>query len=277
MTGERRRTPVLLWALLVCGTTACHRTPHATVLATTTSIANSGLSEELVVAYRNQFGREVQTVAVGSGRALQMLAASQADVAITHSPSQEAQALAAHESWRYRKVLYNQFLIVGPPDDPAGVHDAPDAVAAMRRIAESPGRFVSRGDDSGTHQREKELWAAAGKVPAVGRLVVAGSGMGETLRIASETGSYTLTDEGTLQRFAARLVLRIVSRGDPTLLNTYAVLIDESNGRGRHFADWLADGSGRDRIADLLSRGAVRGFTLWPEHRSATKPDDLPW
>jgi tungstate transport system substrate-binding protein len=204
-----------------------------------------------------------------------MLEAAQADVAVTHAPAQETAALTRHPGWRYRKVLYNQFLIVGPPADPAQAMGL-RAVDAMRRIAAAPVRFISRGDESGTHERERELWTAAQTRPAEGRLVVAGAGMGSTLRIAGETSSYTLTDEGTFAQLSAKVDLNVVSSGDPLLLNTYAVVADAANAGGMKFADWLARGGGRQFIAELLQRGALRGFTLWPEHREGTLPADRP-
>ena len=107
---------------------------------------------------------------------------------------------ASHPDWRYRKILYNDFLIVGPAEDPAGVRAATDVVDAMTRIARSPSKFLSRGDESGTHERERELWAAAGATPDASHLVVAGAGMGQTLRIAGSSGAYTLTDRGYIRR-----------------------------------------------------------------------------
>src|SRR5690606_7520696 len=127
---------------------------------------------------------------------------------------------------------------------PAGVRDAQDAVDAMRRIAAGHTTFLSRGDESGTHERERALWREAGVQPDAARLVVAGAGMGQTLRIASGTGAYTLTDRGTFEALRASVDLDILHEGDERLLNTYAVLADPRRTRGERFARWLAEGDG---------------------------------
>jgi tungstate transport system substrate-binding protein len=206
-----------------------------------------------------------------------MLAANEADVVIGHAPEQEARALHAHPAWFYRKILYNDFLIVGPPVDPASIAGMTDAVTAMKRVVESHQRFLSRGDESGTHERERQLWAAAGIHPRSDQVIVAGAGMGQTLRIASETGAYTLTDRGTFEMLSHALSLRALVAGDPRLLNTYAVVADSTNEPGVRFAHWLADGDGRRALADTLRSGEVRGFTLWPTDHDGTRPDSRPF
>ncbi len=242
------------------------------ILATTTSVANSGLLDRLLPEY----DVEVRVSAVGSGLALKFLAAGDADVAITHAPQREAEILSGHPSWSYRKVFWNEFVIVGPASDPASIATAPDAVSAMRRIAQSGARFISRGDDSGTHERERQLWGLAGTQPAADHLVIAGASMGQTLRIASGTGGYTLTDEGTFAALRASLALRVLHKGDPRLLNTYAVVADPGGAAGMRFADWLADGNGRAHLDALFTRGVVRGFHLWPERVPRDRPEYLP-
>jgi tungstate transport system substrate-binding protein len=260
------------------GVVACRRTSSTapTTLATTTSVENSGLLERILPAYRQQTEVVVRVFAVGSGRALKMIDATQADVAITHAPAEEAKFVTAHPTWYYRKILFNRFLIVGPGSDPANARGAPTAAEAMRRIAISGARFISRGDESGTHERERQLWTAAHETPARERLVIAGAGMGQTLRIASETESYTLTDEATFGQLARHLNLRILSAGDPVLLNTYAVTADPSNSPGRRFADWIAEGLGRKAVEELLAAGQLRGFTVWPTQAPRGAPSDLP-
>jgi tungstate transport system substrate-binding protein len=251
------------WVLAVsCALAACGRETRSLVLATTTSVSNSGLLDHLLPAYE----RPVRVSAVGSGLALQLLATGEADVAITHAPDRETQALQQHPGWRYRKVFWNEFVLVGPPD----------AVTAMRRIAASTARFISRGDDSGTYEREQQLWGRAGVRPAGNRLVVAGASMGQTLRIAGSDEAYTLTDEGTFLALSGSVALKVLYRGDPTLLNTYAVVSDPARADGMRFAGWVADGAGRDRLRDVMARGAVRGFHLWPEGAPRDRPDALP-
>jgi tungstate transport system substrate-binding protein len=208
--------------------------------------------------------------------ALKLLSDGRAEAAITHAPAQESVALAAHPGWHYRKILFNDFVILGPREDVAGVARAKNAVDAMRRIAESHSRFISRGDESGTHERERQLWDAAGVRPTGERLVIAGASMGNTLRIASETASYTLSDRATFDQLAPHLALSVVYGGDPILLNTYAVVADPSKAEGMRFARWLSSNAGRNAMADLLTSGRIRGFTLWPIDRPGNKPADTP-
>ena len=243
------------------------------MLATTTSVANSGLLDAVLPEYRHG---DVQPILVGSGRALDMLANRNADVVISHAPLREAEALRAHSDWHYRKILFNDFLIVGPAEDPAGVRQSADALDAVRRIARSGVTFLSRGDESGTHERERELWEAAGARPDAAALVIAGAGMGQTLRVASSTGAYTLTDRGTFETLRASIHLVELHAGDPRLLNTYAVIARASDTAAMTFADWLAEGEGRRRIEQALATGSVRGFTVWPGNAPADRPEALP-
>jgi tungstate transport system substrate-binding protein len=265
------RRAVLCALILLLG---CRSSPATLVLATTTSVVNSGLLDRVLPAYASQPVRALQ---VGSGRALIMLESNGADVVISHAPEREGKALQGHPGWFYRKILYNDFLVVGPPGDPARIAGLTDAVTAMKRIIESHQRFLSRGDESGTHERERQLWAAAGVAPKPDQVIVAGAGMGQTLRIASATGAYTLTDRGTFEMLSPSLRLRVVVAGDPALLNTYAVVAAPSNDRGLRFARWLAEGEGRRVLADTLQSGQVRGFTLWPPDRDGTRPDSRPF
>jgi len=263
-------------ALLFAAAT-CRAQPPALVLATTTSVANSGLLDKLLPAYEQARGLRIQTLPVGSGRALRMLELGQADVAISHAPRLEARALARHDDWTYRKVLYNDFLIAGPAGDPVSAAAAADALDAMRRIAAGGARWVSRGDESGTHEREKELWTAAGASVPADRLITSGQGMGATLRVASEMTAYTLTDRGTFERLAPRVALREIFEGDARLLNTYAVLARASNDRGAAFARWLAEGDGRETLERLIAAGALQGFSVWPAGVPGLRPDAVPF
>lgn len=249
------------------------------ILATTTSVANSGLLDPLLAAYRDSAGIEVQPQLVGSGLALRMLAEGHADVVIAHAPAAEEQALQQHPQWAYRKIMFNDFILVGPDDDPAKAGDAANIVDAMRRIAESSARFVSRGDESGTHEREKGLWARARVTPPATRLVIAGAGMGSTLRIASETGAYTLTDRATHSQLAPTLKLKILFEGGPLLLNTYAVVYDPSGTRQKEaaaFAAWLSDGAGRHLIEEYKT-GGQPAFRVWPAGHDRARPGDVPF
>ena len=278
MAGTRDiRLHVKRWGsatlLALLFTLGCSRDESPVILATTSSVGNSGLLDAVLLEYR---GAVVRPLLVGSGRALDMLAAGTADVVISHAPARETTALAAHPDWVYRKILYNDFLIVGPDEDPARVRDAADVLDAMTRIARSAHKFLSRGDESGTHERERELWAAAGVTPDPSRLVIAGAGMGQTLRIAGSSGAYTLTDRGTFDALKASVKLSVLKEGDPRLLNTYAVVWSPKNERGAHFASWLAEGAGRDVVAAALRERRVTGFTPWPAGVQGTTPSARP-
>ena len=268
-----RRALALLALAAAATVVGCARASGPVILATTSSVGNSGLLDVVLAEYRDG---TVRPVLVGSGRALDMLAAGSADVVISHAPAREAAALAAHPFWTYRKILYNDFLIVGPPEDPAAVADAADAVDAMARIARSGARFLSRGDESGTHERERALWQAAGLTLDGTRLVIAGAGMGQTLRIADRSGAYTLTDRGTFEALRQSVRLTVAHEGDSRLLNTYAVLADPRNDRGARFARWLTEGAGGDVIGAVLREQRIRGFTAWPEGLAGSTPSDLP-
>ncbi len=244
-------------------------TPSSTsrhiALATTTSVDNSGLLALLLPLFRTQTGTDVRLVTPGSGIALDMLARGDVDVAISHAPAREAQLLRESSGWYYRKIMFNDFVIVGPPDDPARVRTGSTVARAMRRIAESGVRFISRGDSYGTHERERDLWKMAGIVPDPGKVVIAGSGMGATLRITATTGAYTLTDRATFAQFAERGDLRIVFQGGPELLNTYAVISRiDAPAAVREFAEWLAEGEGRGAIARFETAPGKPAFTVWP-------------
>jgi tungstate transport system substrate-binding protein len=279
--GEKNRIVLVVMrpfilAILVALGMACRTAPEPLVLATTTSVANSGLLDQTLPAFEQHAGIRVRPVPVGSGRALRMLGEGQADVIISHAPQQEADALREHADWFYRKVFYNDFLIAGPARDPGGVRQARDALDAMRRIQESSATFVSRGDESGTHERERSLARDAGITFAPERVIVTGQGMSSTLRIASEMDAYTLTDRGTFEQFTSQLRIVELYRGDTRLLNTYAVVCRPSSSAGHRFAIWLADGPGRDGLAAAIASGALKGFAVWPEGRPRNRPDDTP-
>lgn len=271
------------WAvgLIPLALAACSAQPAAqhVVLATTTSVANSGLLDVILQTFEQQHGRTVRAHLVGSGLALSMLARGDADLALSHAPEAEAAALRNHPTWTYKKVMFNEFVLVGPPSDPARVKGAPTATEAMRRIAMASSTFLSRGDRSGTHEREERLWSTAGSRPPSGRLVAAGTGMGSTLRVASETAAYTLTDRATFAQHASTLSLVIVYEGGRDLVNTYAIIVNGEAARAaeaRGFADWLSDGAGRHVIRGHRIKDGAPAFFIWPAGRPRTSPDDLP-
>ena len=254
-------------ALAACVLAACDTTRPATLdIATTTSVVNSGLLAALLPEYRPA---TVRVHAAGSGRALEMLANSDVDLIITHAPYAEARYLSQHADWVYRKLASNRFVIVGPKADPAKIAQAESAADGFRRIAENKSPFISRGDESGTHERERELWTAADvKTPVV---LTSGGGMAMTLRQADAQHAYTLTDEATWWQLEREVELSVLLAGDSALLNTYAVIARRDRPRAVAFAEWLSDGSGRDLIGAFLIAGR-KAFAVWPQDC----PRDMP-
>lgn len=195
------------------------------ILATTTSTQDSGLLDVLIPPFEAQTGYKVQTVAVGTGQALQMGEEGNADVLLVHAPSSEVAFMEAGNGKDRFLVMHNDFIIVGPANDPAGISNVDSVIEALTRIYNSGSTFISRGDDSGTHKKELALWKSAALDPA-GQAwhLETGQGMGATLTVASEKGAYTLTDRATYLAQRENLQLEILLEGDPPLLNVYHVI-----------------------------------------------------
>lgn len=235
---------ITLWSLN--GVDAAEPSHKNVILSTTTSTQDSGLLDVLVPLFEKQTGYSVKTVSVGTGQALALAAKGDADVALVHAPTLEKQYVAQGKLLNRRLVMYNDFVIIGPKDDPAKVRSTKSAVEALKRIAQAKANFVSRGDNSGTHVLEKSLWKSAGVEPKGAWYIEAGQGMGATLGIANERGAYTITDRGTYLAFGKKVILPIVIEGDKALLNIYAVMeVNPANGPrinsvgGKAFADFM--------------------------------------
>ncbi|HYK81617.1 MAG TPA: substrate-binding domain-containing protein [Gemmatimonadales bacterium] len=218
------------------------------ILATTTSTRDAGLLDSLLPVFERETHYQVKVVAVGSGQALEMGRRGDADVVLSHAPESEHALVDSGYFVRRRLVMHNDFLIVGPASDPAGLRGMTDAAAAFARLAGRRATFVSRGDRSGTNQREEILWRQVGITPPTpgGWYVESGQGMGATLQLADEKHAYTLTDRATYLAWRAKLQLVPLVEGDPVLYNVYHVL--ELNPRnaprinsagGTAFADFL--------------------------------------
>jgi tungstate transport system substrate-binding protein len=247
----RQFAPLLLTlvALAGCGgdedagASSADRSP--VILATTTSTQDSGLLDVLIPAFEKASGRQVKTVAVGSGQAIEMGARGEADVVLAHSPAAEEEMMAAGKGRTRRTVMHNDFVLVGPPSDPAKVRGT-TATEAMARIARARAPFISRGDDSGTNTFELKLWEQA-KVQPRGRWYQeSGQGMGATLQIANDKDAYTISDRGTFLATESARDLKILVEGGSALLNVYHVIdIPAANGPrvntagGKAFADWI--------------------------------------
>ncbi len=241
---------VIVCALLFAAAAGAPQVPAGQrniILATTTSTQDSGLLDVLIPLFEKKTGYFVKTIAVGSGQAMVMGQKGEADVLLVHSPEAEDQVMAAGHGVNRRLVMHNDFIIVGPAADRGGIKGTKSAGAAFKRIAAAKALFMSRGDNSGTHAKEKAIWKVAGIAPD-GQIWYqqTGLGMGQTLNVASEKQAYTLADRGTYLALRKRLDLVILVEGDRDLLNIYHVI--EVNparwpkvnaGGARAFADFM--------------------------------------
>lgn len=218
-----------LLALLVVVLAACGApgagpsAERSLILATTTSTQDSGLLDALLPGFTAETGWQVKTVAVGSGQAIELGRRGEADVLLVHSPKAEKDLVAEGATGPRVLVMHNDFVLLGPAADPAGIRGVP-TTKAMTKIMSSGSVFVSRGDDSGTHAREKALWESAKITPGGPGYQQTGQGMGATLRVAAERSGYTLVDRATYLSQRDSLDLALLNEGDPSLLNVYHVI-----------------------------------------------------
>ncbi len=259
-----RLTPLLLAFGLVFSVTGCAaekpiaeepaaETPAAEpmklILASTTSTQDSGLFDVLIPAFEDANPEyAVEVIAVGTGEALELGKNKDADVLLVHATAKEEAFIAGGFGTERADVMYNDFIIVGPAADPAGVKGMTAAVEALKKIADSAATFVSRGDESGTHTAEKKLWEKAGVTPAGAWYMSAGQGMGDVLKIASETPGYTLSDRATYLKLKDALRLDILVEGDTALFNQYGVIpvTGAANPEGAQaFFDWITSAEGQ--------------------------------
>jgi tungstate transport system substrate-binding protein len=253
-----RRLALVPWVLLAAAggiAGSCGGEPGRVRLATTTSARDSGLLEWVLPEIERKAGIHVSVIAVGTGQALELARRGDADLVLVHDRAREDAFVKQGWGKDRRDLMWNDFVIVGPPEDPAGLRGGKDAAAALRRLAEARAAFVSRGDDSGTHSRERSLLAAAGVKPPWPGYVESGQGMGPTLLMAGERRAYTLTDRGTFASMSKRLPLAVVVEGDPALRNPYGVLlVDPAKVSGvnvtgaRTLLEYLASPEGQARI-----------------------------
>jgi tungstate transport system substrate-binding protein len=252
--GYRARALILAGALVIFawGTAWAGQ---AVIVSTTTSTQDSGLLDALVPMFEKKTGATVKVISVGTGLALAFVAKGEADVALVHAPDSEKKYVADGLLVNRRLVMHNDYLIIGPANDPAKIKGVKNAVEAMQRIAEAKAVFVSRGDNSGTHQLEKTLWLEGKVSPSGAWYLSAGQGMGATLGIASEKKAYTLTDRATYLAFKRRVQLDPLAERDRILLNIYSVL--EPNAAkfprvniegGKAFADFMVSKEAQEII-----------------------------
>ncbi len=256
--GFVKRLAALFIAVMLAALAASDE-PRPITVASTTSTQNSGLFESLLPKFTAETGIEVRVVAVGTGQAIRLATNGDADILLVHHPASERKFVADGLGLARHPVMHNDFVLVGPAADPAGIRGMADVAVALRRIGDSEQVFVSRGDDSGTHKKELELWRAAAfdPRPASGAWYrESGSGMGTTLNTASAMGGYTLTDRASWVSFGNKAGLQLLVEGDTRMHNPYSIIV-VNPARHPHvhaveaqaFADWLTAEGGQQAIA----------------------------
>jgi tungstate transport system substrate-binding protein len=250
--------------------------PQTLILATTTSTENSGLLAYILPDFEGAYNATVDVIAVGTGQALKLGEDGNADVLMVHARAKEDAFMEAGHGMRRADLMYNDFFVVGPPDDPAGLKGITDAALAFQTLAEAQAPFVSRGDESGTHSKEKAIWKGAGIEPDGDWYVSAGQGMGAVLTMADELGAYTLSDRATyLARTLEGTELVILVEGDPVLFNPYGIIAVDPD-KGSHikadlaniFIDWLISVPTQEKIS---------GFGVEEFGSPLFTPDSEPW
>jgi tungstate transport system substrate-binding protein len=231
-------------------------------MATTTSTDNSGLLKQLLPAFQQATGDSVRVIAVGTGKALRMGRDGDVDVVLVHAPAAEMAFVNDGYGIDRQPVMYNDFIFAGPASDPAQLAQANSGADALGRIARAQAVFVSRGDDSGTHKKERALWQAAGIEPQGRWYREAGQGMGKVLQMASELGAYTLVDRGTWLAYQGKTALRIAYQGDPAMHNPYGIIavnparVPEANYAGaKRLIEWITAAQGQQLIGDFRING----------------------
>lgn len=229
------------------------------ILATTTSTDDSGLLKILLPDFEEEFGVKVDVIAVGTGQALTLGQDGNADVLLVHARAREDEFMTSGHGVRREDVMYNDFIIVGPESDPAGINGMTNAAEALKQLAASQAVFISRGDESGTHTKELSIWKKAEIEPSGDWYISAGQGMGEVLTMANEQQAYTLSDRATyLARFKEGLELAILVEGDKDLFNPYGVIaVNPDKGPhiqadlADHFIEWIISLPVQEKIAQF--------------------------
>ena len=253
--------PLLVIAMLILLTGTTFASEHLR-LATTTSTENSGLLAELLPPFEKANDCQVDVIAVGTGKAIKLGETGDVDVVMVHARSKEDKFVATGFGVDRRDIMYNDFVILGPDSDPAGIKGSKDAAAAMGKIAATKSTFVSRGDDSGTHSREKQLWKKTDVAPAGDWYLEAGRGMGEVIVMAGEREGYTLSDRGTYIAYSEKTPLKIVVEGDAGLFNPYgAIMVNPAKhphvkvDLAKKFLDYLVSDQAKQLITGFRKGG----------------------
>ena len=272
---KKNRLVIALFALMLLVLSACGNTntketatkekktsakpaPTEMILATTTSTQDSGLLDVIIPMFEKQNNVKVKVIAVGTGEALAMGTKGEADALLVHAPAAEKAVVDAGDAINYKRVMYNDFVLVGPKENPAGV-SGDDILAAFKKLEESKATFVSRGDDSGTNKKELAIWTTANIKPAGNWYVSTGQGMGQTLQVAAEKKGYVLTDRATWLAQSKNLdTLKIVVEGGKDLMNIYHVMEvnpekhDKVNSTdAKKFVEFMVDPNTQDVIENF--------------------------
>ena len=250
--------------------------PQTLILATTTSTQDSGLLDFILPIFQSQYNTRVDVIAVGTGQAIKLGQDGNADVLLVHARAQEDAFMQAGDGVRREDVMYNDFVIVGPADDPAGIRGMTDAAEAFKTIAQTQSLFISRGDESGTHTKEKAIWQKAGVEPSGDWYQSAGQGMGAVLTMANEQQAYTLSDRATyLARTLEGIDLGILVEGDPILFNPYGVIAVNPN-KGPHIKAELAN-TFIDWLISVPTQEVISQFGVAEFGSPLFTPDSEPW
>jgi len=261
---------LLLSAFFICGCpgrsspSSGSSAPVVIKMATTTSTENTGLLDVMLPAFEKRTGITVHAVAVGTGKAVKLARNADVDVILVHAPDAEVKFVEEGFGRDRTKLFYNDFVIVGPKDDPAGAAGAQKASAAFKKIAESSSAFVSRGDDSGTHKKELAIWKETGIQPEGPWYIETGQGMGTTLTIADEKQACCLVDRGTYLAFRKKIDLVVICEGDPLLYNPYSIIAvnPERHPHAKYketkeFIDWMTSPEAKNLIRNFTREGEV--------------------
>ena len=231
-------------------------------MATTTSTDNTGLLKAILPIFEAQNGYEVQVVAVGTGKALKMGRDGDVDVVLVHAKNAEEKFVAEGYGVKRHDVMYNEFVLIGPESDPAGITSAKSAVEALSLISQKKSNFISRGDDSGTHKKEQSLWKKADVTPKSEWYKEAGQGMGKIIQMSGELDAYTLSDSGTWLVYKEKSPLKLLYGGDKILFNPYGIIAvnptlhSETDHTGASaLIEWITSETGQKLIDDFRFRG----------------------
>ncbi len=248
-------------------------------LSTTTSTENSGLLAFLLPAFEARTNSKVHVISVGTGKALELSKNGDVDVTLVHARAAEDRFVADGWGVDRRDVMYNDFIVVGPAADPSGIKGGKDVLAAFRKLASGPAKFISRGDNSGTDIMEKAYWKQLGTQPSAAQYVSAGLGMGEVLNMAAEIGAYTLTDRATYGAYQARTGLALMVEGDPRMFNPYGIIATNParhagvNYKGaRQLIEWITSPEGQAKIAQFRPAGQQLFFPSAKNDLTALEP-----